>query len=141
MDCRPTGLQLMGSVTRQTTRMSELTGGHGADIDHQLVPRIKFLNRLGCTTINSCQGNPGDTREGGRHGFVQFIVDDTRNSDPLVAFTFNFLNHFVGHMWPAVRLSVKLSGDSGFFGEMRFNNEVIEEITKRLGVYCEMQHK
>lgn len=42
----------------KTTRMSELNDGEGADIDNQLVPMVKFLNRLGVKTITCCQGDP-----------------------------------------------------------------------------------
>ena len=145
----------------KTTRMSELNHGAGADIDHELVPLVKFLNRLGVETISSCQGDPGVIGEGGHYGSVTFICPGQPNLwNPICAFTFGFLRDFVAHMYDDVRLEVTLTEcscrnepepttpgvdrtecGSAYYGWMYFRNEAIDEITKRLGIYCEMNRK
>ncbi len=144
----------------KTTRMSELNDGQGADIDNQLVPMVKFLNRLGVRTITCCQGDPGEIGDrdpvtgewhGGRYGHVAFIgVKDTNDFNEVAAITFGLLRSMVAHLYNSVSLSIVLSEElcslgkpsrPAFEGWMYFRNECIEEVTKRLGIYCEMNHK
>lgn len=122
--------------------MCELNDGQGADIDQALVPMVKFLNRMGCSTFSCCQGEPGVIGEGGQRGHVYFnIPNRTPQYQPVADFTFNFLWPFVEHLWDDVMVSIHLSGDWHFWGEMSFRNEAIEEITKHFGNWCEMNHK
>jgi len=146
----------------KTTRMSELNGGLGADIDNQLVPMVKFLNRLGVRTISCCQGDPGELGDrdpvtgewrGGRYGYVAFIgVKDPNDFNEVAVITFELLRSMVAHLYDDVTLSILLSEEfyggpnttasrPAFEGWMYFRNEAIEAVTKRLGIYCEMNHK
>ena len=113
-----------------------------ADIDEQVVSLVESINALGFKTVSSCQGDPGILGMGGSTGHVVFVDGNQRfERDDLSKFTFDLLRSFVAHMDDDVALSIHLSEQTGYAGWMRFRNEALEEISKRLGVYCEMHHK
>jgi hypothetical protein len=125
-----------------TTFMSELNAGEGAPVDNQLVPMVKFLTKMGFTTLSSCQGDPGPIAEdGGRYGHVSYRDADGSTYVRLTHYTFELFRQMFAHMYDDVMLSVYRSEDIGFYANIIFRNEAIEEVTKRLGVWCEMNHK
>jgi len=144
----------------ETTFMSELNDGRGADVDSQLVPMVKFLNRLDLKTISSCQGNPGSILdEGGFYGHVAFVhKDDPNDYHPLARVLFEEIRPLVAHLYDSVRLEMALSEEvcetkvlppgietidshPSFIGWIYFRNECIDDITKHLGCFCEMLRK
>lgn len=142
----------MSGERHKTTFMSELNDGQGADIDSQLVPMVKFLNRMSCKTTQCCQGEPGILAEGGCNGYVMYVIPDHEKEwEPVCRFTFDFLRPFVAHLGDDVSFRVDIFSASDddnqrevvtkYWGGMSFRNEAIEEITKRFGVYCEMNHR
>jgi hypothetical protein len=127
-------------IEHKTTFMHELNNGQGADIDIEVMPVVKYINKLGMTTISSCQGWPGLLAEGGHRGHVYF-TDGSGSYENLANFAFNILRPMFAHLWDDVCLGIFLSEDIGFYVDLSFRNEAIPEITKRLGCYCEILHK
>jgi len=124
----------------QTTRFRKLNGGEGADVDVQVAPIVASLNNLGAETISSCQGDPGPIADGGRYGHVAFVIPGDEGWFQLCELVFKHLTPMYAHMYDDVILEVH-SDDKHFEGWLRFRNEAIDEITKRLGCWVEMLHK
>jgi hypothetical protein len=137
-----------------TTFMWQLNGEKGADIDNEIVPLVKFLNRLGVVTISSCQGDPGNIEEeGGSFGHVAFI--DPRNPDSyegIAKLTFGLLREMFAHLYDSVRVEISRTESligpplgfpsiPAYIGWLRFRNECAHEISQRLGAYCDMAGK
>lgn len=112
-----------------------------AEVDEQVVTLVEALTTLGVLTISSCQGNPGIIGEGGSYGHVAFTVPLNTDWQPVGKFLFDFLRPFVQHMWDDVRLEMTCSEQNGFIGWIYFRNEALEDLSKRIGVYCEMTHR
>jgi len=133
----------------QTTCFRKLNGGKGADVDVEVAPIVNFITDLAMEPISSCQGDPGT--EGVLYGHVAFTVKgDPENYGVLTSLMFEHLRPMFAHMYDDVRLEITLSeglvdddfGDRpAFIGWIRFRNECIPEITKRLGCWLEMLHK
>jgi hypothetical protein len=130
-------------MTHKTTCFRKLNGGKGADIDIQVAPLVKFLNGLGAETVSSCQGDPGPITgdsTGGRYGHVAFVIPGDEGYSQLCELVFKHLTPMYAHLYDDVILEVH-SDDKHFEGWLRFRNEAIDEITKRLGCWVEMLHK
>lgn len=142
------------SQPHPTTFMWQLNGEKGADIDNDIVPLVKFLNRLGVATISSCQGDPGNIEEeGGSFGHAAFIdPKDPGSYEGIVKLTFGLLREMFAHLYDSVRVEVShteslvgpppnFPSAPAFIGWLRFRNECIPEISRRLGGYCDMAGK
>jgi len=113
-----------------------------AEIDTEVWTLVKAINGFGFTTVSSCQGDPGVIGEGGSYGHVAFVFEESPFDYTRVAeFCFHFLRPFVAHLYDAVTLDVTLSEQNGFVGWLRFRREALDEVTRRLYVYREIEGK
>ncbi len=131
-------------MTHKTTHFEKLNGGEGADIDFEIAPVVKFLNQLGAQTLSSCQGDPGvitGDRTGGKYGHVVFIIPGAETHEPVAELLFKHLRPMFAHLYDSVILEIVLVESDQYEGWIRFRNECIPEITKRLGCWLEMLHK
>jgi hypothetical protein len=134
--------------------MWQLNGEKGADIDNDIVPLVKFLNRMGVATISSCQGDPGSIEEeGGSFGHVAFIDPENPDSyEGIAKLAFGLLCEMFAHLYDGVRVEISRTesligsppnfpSTPAFIGWLRFRNEFVHEISQRLGGYCDMAGK
>lgn len=124
--------------------MADVNDGKGADIDIQVVPLVGFVNRFGLHTVSSCQGAPGVIGEGGRYGHVSYMdSNDPDDYSYITRITFKLFRELFESLYDDVRLEVYITEGphpvAGFIGAIRFRNEALTEVTKRLGNYCEME--
>lgn len=139
-------------MPHKTTCFRKLNNGKGADVDVEVAAIVNFITDLAMEPISSCQGDPGPIEtEGGLYGHVAFVPKgDPENYAVLVSLMFEHLRPMFAHMYDDVRLEITLSEGlvdddfsekPAFIGWIRFRNECIPEITKRLGCWLEMLHK
>jgi hypothetical protein len=138
-------------MTHPTTFFSKLNDGLGADVDVQVAPIVNYLTYLHVVPVSSCQGDPGPIEtEGGFYGHVAFTPENPEDYGKLCELMFEHLRPMFAHMYDDVRLEITLSeglvnrdfsAHPAFIGWLRFRNECIDEITKRLGCWVEMLHK
>ena len=109
------------------TFMHELNDGAGAAVATELVPLIKFLNRMGVKTVSSHIGEDGC--------FVTVMADTYQ---PLVETLFHQIQPMIAHL-PSVQVEVFFSG--GWIGIIRFTASQLDDISRRVGCWLEMLHK
>lgn len=112
-----------------TTFMHELNDGDGATVDHRLVPLIKFLNRLGVTTVRSIYNSESTS--------VKFIGTDYRVMSDLL---FNHLNALTSHL-DGVHLEIFHNKLTGYTGTIEMRTGDLDEVSKRVGCWLEMMPK
>jgi hypothetical protein len=111
-----------------------------ADIDAEVWTLVKAINGFGFETVSSCQGDPGIIGEDGNYGHVAFMFAESPfDYTRITEFTFKFLRSFFAHKYDDVTLEVTLSEQNGFVGWLRFRNEALDDVTRRLYVYREIE--
>ena len=109
------------------TFMSELNDGTGATVATELVPLIKFLNRMNVKTVSSHVGDDGC-----------FVTLGADTYHPLVEALFHQIQPMTTHL-PDVQIEVFFSG--GWIGIIRFTKAELDDISRRVGCWLEMLHK
>jgi hypothetical protein len=128
-------------TTHKTTFMSELNGGTGADVDVEVMPLVKFVNKLGFKTVSS------GTEEIGSNGFahVAFVKADSSGYSEVADFLFGQLRPMIEHLGHDVRLEVSYvpveqpcGCPQGYTGWILVDPAYLDEVTKRVGCWMEL---
>lgn len=110
-----------------TTFMRELNGGKGAAVDARVVPLVKFLNRLGVTTVSSGFG---------QEGFHVAFAGDYRGMAELL---FGHVRAMTRHI-EGFSLEMLASGES-LIGVIRGPEGSLDEASRRIGGWMEIMGK
>jgi hypothetical protein len=109
--------------------MSELNDGKGADVSTDLMPLIKFLNKMGVTTVSS--------REGGEFAPIQVRMVGTPEN--LVDVLFRQIQPMIVHMEQShVQITYV---DGAWVGTVSVKLSDLHDLTQRVGCWLEMLHK
>jgi hypothetical protein len=113
-----------------TTRMWELNEGMGAEVDTSIMPLIKFLNKMGVTTVSS--------RKGDEVGHAQVrMVSPTHEA--LVDVLFRQIHPMIAHMEQSyVQITFQ---DGAWTGTVGVKKKDLDDLTHRVGCWLEMLHK
>lgn len=110
--------------------MSELNDGDGADVDINLVPLVKFLNKMGVKTVSSRPGAEFSP------AVVRMVSDNFEN---LVDVLFRQIQPMITQI-PGSSIEVIFS-DNVWVGRLHVPLKNLDDLTKRVGCWLEMLHK
>lgn len=112
-----------------STFMHELNEGHGATVDHRMVPLVKFLNRLGVTTVSSHLDS--------EFASIEFTGTDYKAMSELM---FEHIKSMTTHL---DYVGMELSYDTlmGFVGGIEVRASALDDLSTRVGCWLEMLHK
>jgi hypothetical protein len=111
-----------------TTRMWELNEGAGAEVDTTLMPLIKFLNKMGVTTVSSRKGSDI------AHAQVRMVGD----YETLVSVLFRQIQPMIAHMEQSY---VQITFQDTWVGTVGVKLKDLDDLTHRVGCWLEMLHK
>jgi hypothetical protein len=113
------------------TFMHELNEGHGATVDHRMVPLIKFLNRLSVTTVASHIDE--------EHAVVTFTgTDPVQIAELLFKHLKSMTTTYSGD---GAFFSLEWDAMMGLVGVIEIRAEYFDDFTNRVGIWLEMLHK
>jgi len=118
-----------GMMEDNTTRMWELNEGRGAEVDTAIMPLIKFINKMGVTTVSSRKGSDI------AHAQVRVVGDH----ETLVSVLFKQIQPMLAHMEQAyVQITFQ---DGAWTGVVGVKEKDLDDLTHRVGCWLEMLHK
>src|SRR5271157_609900 len=113
-----------------TTHMSELNDGQGADVDIHLVPLVKFLNKMGVKTVSSRPGTEFSP------AVVRMVSDHYEN---LVETLFHQIQPMLTLIEGA---SIEIIySDNVWVGRLHVPLSHLDDLTSRVGCWLELLHK